>query len=130
MHSTANRAAAAAAITTDVLEMVTDARGMATAVRGIIMTDATVTIMVSAVRREMEETRETMVTDHSARTVTETEETMDSVHTRTMADRDRVRATEITTETMASVVEIMVAADLIVRSTASIKRQLQQHRRS
>ena len=32
MHSTANRAAAAAAITTDVLEMVTDARGMATAV--------------------------------------------------------------------------------------------------
>lgn len=30
--STANRAAAAAAITTDVLEMVTDARGMATAV--------------------------------------------------------------------------------------------------
>lgn len=101
-----------------------------TAVRGIIMTDATVTIMVSAVRREMEETRETMVTDHSARTVTETEETMDSVHTRTMADRDRVRATEITTETMASVVEIMVAADLIVRSTASIKRQLQQHRRS
>ena len=31
------------------------------------MTDATVTIMVSAVRREMEETRETMVTDHSAR---------------------------------------------------------------
>ena len=47
------------------------------------MTDATATIMVSAVRREMEETRETMVTDHSARTVTETEETMDSVHTRT-----------------------------------------------
>ena len=32
MHSTANRAAAAAAITIDVLEMVTDARGMATAV--------------------------------------------------------------------------------------------------
>ena len=32
MHSTANREAAAAAITTDVLEMVTDARGMATAV--------------------------------------------------------------------------------------------------
>ena len=81
-------------------------------------------------RRPQGETRETMVTDHSARTVTETEETMDSVHTRTMADRDRVRATEITTETMASVVEIMVAADLIVRSTASIKRQLQQHRRS
>lgn len=105
-------------------------RRIMTAVRGIIMTDATVTIMVSAVRREMEETRETMVTDHSARTVTETEETMDSVHTRTMADRDRVRATEITTETMASVVEIMVAADLTVRSTASIKRQLQQHRRS
>ena len=105
-------------------------RRIMTAVRGIIMTDATVTIMVSAVRREMEETRETMVTDHSARTVTETEETMDSVHTRTMADWDRVRATEITTETMASVVEIMVAADLTVRSTDSIKRQLQQHRRS
>ena len=47
-----------------------------------------------------------------------------------MADRDRVRSTEISRERMAAVVEIMVAADLIVRSTASIKRQLQQHRTS
>ncbi len=105
-------------------------RRIMTAVRGIIMTDATVITMVSAVHRETEETRETMVTDHSVHTVTETEEMTDSVHTRTMAGRDRVRATEIITETMASVVEIMVAADLTVRSTASIKRQLQQHRRS
>ena len=95
-------------------------------VREIIMTDATVITMVSAVHRETEETRETMVTDHSVHTVTETEEMTDSVHTRTMAGRDRVRATEIITETMASVAEITVVADLTVRSTVSIKRQRQQ----
>jgi len=99
-------------------------------VREIIMTDATVITMVSAVHRETEETRETMVTDHSVHTVTETEEMTDSVHTRTMADRDRVRATEIITETMASVAEITVAADLTVRSTVSIKRQRQQLRKN
>ena len=99
-------------------------------VREIIMTDATVITMVSAVHRETEETRETMVTDHSVHTVTETEEMTDSVHTRTMADRDRVRATEIITETMASVAEITVVADLTVRSTVSIKRQRQQHRKN
>ena len=42
-------------------------RRIMTAVRGIIMTDATVTIMVSRRPTGMEETRETMVTDHSAR---------------------------------------------------------------
>ena len=99
-------------------------------VREIIMTDATVITMVSAVHRETEETRETMVTDHSVHTVTETEEMTDSVHTRTMAGRDRVRATEIITETMASVAEITVVADLTVRSTVSIKRQRQQHRKN
>ena len=99
-------------------------------VREIIMTDATVITMVSAVHRETEETRETMVTDHSVHTVTETEEMTDSVHTRTMADRDRVRATEIITETMASVAEITVVADLTVRSTVSIKRQRQQLRKN
>ena len=47
-----------------------------------------------------------------------------------MAGRDRVRATEIITETMASVPEITVVADLTVRSTVSIKRQRQQHRKN
>ena len=38
--------------------------------------------------------------------------------------------TEITIEIMASVVETMVAADLTVRLTASIKKQPQQHRKT